>query len=304
MVERVAVRAARGRVVLAFGLAGVLRDAVLRLAVLLDVVLREDGLRFAVPDDARAVVLRDGERLDAADVPRFVPLDEPDLAVDDFDADFDAVFAVDAFVPDDLADDDFEAVFFAVPLFGLATDREDVDAPVEMALAAVFIALAASAIALVALVIALVMAVIALTEPLVLVATDFICVAAAFACVAAAVTLVAAALPDLPDVERLAVDFLAVVDFFAAGREAVTVDRDVLPAALVRLVAGLRFAVLWARLLVARPALRPDVARVVLVATDLPPVLISYGGLIPRHVPIYTRFRQNGIRLPRYATPS
>ncbi|MFC0040562.1 hypothetical protein [Actinomadura rayongensis] len=172
----------------------------------------------------------------------------------------------------------FFAVERAAAVFGLAAVLRDADArglvvddPVEIALAAVFIALAASAIALVALVMALVMAVIALTEPLVLLATDFICVAAAFACVAAAVTLVAAAEPA-----RL------VVVFFAAGRvvRAETVDLDVLPAALVRLD-GARFLALG---FVVRFVLL--LRLFVLVATDLPPVLISYGWLIPRHAPL------------------
>ncbi|WP_146059094.1 hypothetical protein [Actinomadura rubteroloni] len=215
---------------------------------------REDEPR--VPPDARADVLRaDDDRLDELLRARLVVV--------------------------------FFAVERAAAVFGLAAVLRDADArglavddPVEIALAAVFIALAASAIALVALVMALVMAVIALTEPLVLLATDFICVAAAFACVAAAVTLVAAAEPARLVVLRPAEP---VVVFFAAGRvvRAETVDLDVLPAALVRLDGARFFApgfvlrvVLLLRLLF------------VLVATDLPPVLISYGWLIPRHAPL------------------
>ncbi|WP_433333156.1 hypothetical protein [Spirillospora sp. CA-294931] len=198
-----------------------------------------------------------------------------------------------------------DVVVFLAAGFLVVDDDEDVRlaavVDVVMTFAAAFIALAASAIDLVAVVIALVMAVMALADEDALVATDFICVAAALAWDAALVTLVAAAVVLRLDVDvvravvRVA-GFLAAlvlraepVVFFAAVVRLAPVALDVravaravllLVAALVRLAAVVFlavvdfFAVLFARLAVPRL----DVVRgVVLVGTDLPLVMISYG---------------------------
>lgn len=140
-------------------------------------------------------------------------------------------------------------VFFAVVLLA------PVDlAVVVMTFAAASIALAASVIALVALVIALVIAVIALADEDALVATDFICVAAVLAWLAALVTRFAAAAGVRLDA--------------AAGFLAVVVDDVPDLAADVRFAAGF-LAVVDFVVLFVRDA--------VLVGTDLPPVMISYG---------------------------
>ncbi|PRX01719.1 UNVERIFIED_ORG: hypothetical protein CLV66_12052 [Actinomadura viridilutea] len=219
-----------------------------------------------------------------------------------------------------------------------------------MARAAEFIALAASAIALVAVVIAFVMAVMALADDDAFDATDLIWVAADFACVAAWVTLLAAAVcvrlaavveRDLAVVER-DVDVRDAVDRDDAGLRAVVVrravpveDRDDVPrravavvrdavavrAAAVRLLVVVLLAALLAAVfaavlaaLLVRPAvLRLDVAPdAVLVATDLPPVMISCGGTIPLLAGLYTppasSLSENAqlkrVRHPPDATPS
>ncbi|CND83817.1 Uncharacterised protein [Mycobacterium tuberculosis] len=236
----------------------------------------------AVLDDlvVRAVVVG-FERLDAAevdlrdDVPDFdeldfeVPaLDEPDLDEVDFE-----VLALD------------EELLLAGVVFLAEPALVVVDlAVVVMTLAAESIAFAASDIALVALVIAFVIAVMALADEDALVATDFICVAAVLAWLAALVTRDAAA----DDALLVVVDFLA-EPFFVPVDLLVVVREDEL-AADVRLAAGF-LAVLdlpavdllvvdvFADVLFVRPAVPRlvDVRDAVLVGTDLPPVMISYG---------------------------
>ncbi|SNT08068.1 hypothetical protein SAMN05443665_1015129 [Actinomadura meyerae] len=284
----------------------VLDEDVLRADVVRDfgadaflAVLVRDVPDFDVPDfDAlvRAEVV-DRDRLDAAEVvlrdevPDLdVPaLDVPDLAVPDFDVpDFDVPdFDVPDFDVPALARDvpDLDVLAFEVlalddellRLAGeLALDVLDL-AVVVMTFAAASIALAASDIALVALVIALVIAVMALADEDALVATDFIWVAAVLAWLAALVTRVAA----VDDVRLEVVDFFAVllpVDLLPV--DLVVVDRDDELAADVRLAAGFLAVVdLAAVVLFARPAVpRLVVVRdAVLVATDLPPEMISYG---------------------------
>ncbi|QXJ24141.1 hypothetical protein AGRA3207_005403 [Actinomadura graeca] len=235
------------------------REPVLRAAVLREPVLREPVLREPV---LREPVLREA-------VLREPVLREPVLR---------------------------EAVL-REPVLRAAVDREPARAVVDfavivMTLAAESIALAASVIALVAVVIALVMAVMAFADVDALVATDFICVAAALAWLAALVTRVAAAEDVRPDAAlvRLAVVLpevpvlRAVVDERAVERLdavlAVVRDADDLAADDVLLVAGFLAAVdLFADVLFVRLAVpRLDVVRdAVLVGTDLPPVMISYG---------------------------
>jgi hypothetical protein len=161
-------------------------------------------------------------------------------------------------------------------------------AVVVMTLAAESIAFAASDIALVALVIAFVIAVMALADEDALVATDFICVAAVLAWLAAFVTRDAAAVDVLLD----AAGFFAVLLFVPV--DLLVVDRVDELAADVRFAAGFLPAVdllvvdllvvdlpvvdLFADVLFARPAVPRLVVRdAVLVGTDLPPVMISYG---------------------------
>jgi hypothetical protein len=167
-------------------------------------------------------------------------------------------------------------------------------ADVVMTFAAASIAFAASDMALVALVIALVIAVMALADEEALVATDFICVAAVLAWLAAFVTRVAAADDDavvrLDDVGFLAVllDAGDLVDDFAAE---------------VRFAAGFFAAldlvadVLFVRAAVPRLAVRD----VVLVGTDLPPVMISYGEIYSTvRDPLHTdrHIRSDAHRMP------
>jgi hypothetical protein len=196
-------------------------------------------------------------------------------------------------VPVDRVEADLPAAdLVAAPVVPLAVVVLDLVAVVDvgfiavMALAASAIALAASAIALVALVMAVVMVVMAFAVEDALVAIDFIVLAADVALVAAEETFVAAAvavgavlLVAVPDLVLLVADDAAVVflatDLFGA----------VFLATL--LLAGVAFAfsrladVLLAAALFVRPAVpRLEAVRdAVLVATDLPPVMISYGGI-------------------------
>lgn len=237
-------------------------DVDLRAAVVLDF----GAAFFAVPDaevfrvvddlDAVRVDVVDRDRLDAADV-RAVPL----LAVLRLPALLLPVLLLAVLLPD-------EGVRAAV--LRVLADLADV----VMTFAAASIAFAASDIALVALVIALVIAVMALADEDALVATDFICVAAVLAWLAALVTRVAAADDEAvvrPDEAGLRAVLLVPVD-----RDVVDLDDD----AEVRFAAGF-FAVpdLVADVLFVRAAVpRPVVVRAaVLVGTDLPPVMISYG---------------------------
>jgi hypothetical protein len=252
--------------------AAVVRDfgaAFFAVPAVLDVALR-------VVDDFAALVradVADLERLDAAGVFRAVPLLVALLLV---------VLL--------LADGLLRAVVLLVPA-DLAV--------VVMTFAAASIAFAASDIALVALVIALVMAVMALADEDALVATDFICVAAVLAWLAALVTRVAAA-DDDADV-LLDADLFAVPVLVPVARDVVDLVDDF--AAEVRFAAGF-FAVLdlVADVLFVRPAVPRLVVRdAVLVGTDLPPVMISYGEIYstlrdPLHT--YRYSRSDAYRMP------
>ncbi|MBT2213036.1 MULTISPECIES: hypothetical protein [Actinomadura] len=261
----------------------------------------EAGLRAVVDFDAPT-------RLDVVDRDRLAAEVRDEVLLRDVD-DFAAVPLLRAVVPDLVPD--------LVP-----ADRVVDLAVVVMTLAAESIALAASVIALVAVVMALVMAVMALADVDALVATDFICVAAALAWLAALVTRVAA-VEDVRLVVRPVVRLVVPLDValvrLAAGLRAVerlavvravVLDVDDLAAA-VRLVAGFLAAVdLFADALFARLAVpRLDVVRdAVLVGTDLPPVMISYGEIYSTlRDALHTRRNVSvppPVRSPSDATPS
>lgn len=248
----------------------VLREAVVRDLGVVDflAVLDVFDLEAVLDDLVVRVVVVGFERLDAAEVD--LRDDVPDFEVPTL------VFEV-------LARDE-ELLLAGVLLFAeLLLVVVDL-AVVVMTLAAASIAFAASDIALVALVIAFVIAVMALADEDALVATDFICVAAVLAWLAAFVTRDAAT----DDVLLDAVDFLAEPVFVPA--DLLVVDREDELAADVRLAAGFLAAVdlpavdllvvdLFADVLFVRPAVPRLVAvrDAVLVGTDLPPVMISYG---------------------------
>ncbi|MEU5987781.1 hypothetical protein ABZ806_02265 [Spirillospora sp. NPDC047418] len=264
----------------------VLRAAVVRDFGAVDFLAVPDGFDFAdVLDDLLVRAVAVGfERLDAAevdlrdDVPDFAELafDVPDLDELAFaEPDFDVLFEVLAL--------DEELLLAGVLFFAVLLRVVDDLAVVVMTLAAASIAFAASDIALVALVIAFVIAVMALADEDALVATDFICVAAVLAWLAAFVTRDAAAVDVLLD----AAGFFAVLLFVPV--DLLVVDRVDELAADVRFAAGFLPAVdllvvdlpvvdLFADVLFARPAVPRLVVRdAVLVGTDLPPVMISYG---------------------------
>ncbi|WP_242900605.1 hypothetical protein [Actinomadura terrae] len=317
-----AVRRAGVRRAVALGLAALVRaDAVLardvperaaavrdRLVVARDVALVPDdfGLAAAVVLRAVDVFARDAAGLRAAvdlDVPtRLVAVERDRLAADVLDEPREVPdFAVELLPPVD-----FE-VADLVDLVDLVPPARVVDlAVVVMTLAAESIALAASVIALVAVVIALVMAVMALADVDALVATDFICVAAALAWLAALVTRVAA----VEDVRLDAALVRLAAGLRAVERLAVVREADDL-AAVVRLAAGFLAAVdLFADVLFARLAVpRLDVVRdAVLVGTDLPPVMISYGEIYSTlRDALHTRRNvnvQSAVRSPWDATRS